>query len=254
MPQVDDSPDALPAWLLWPVRAIAVVVVLPFRLAGAALTAAGRFLSRYLVTPLAWLCHHVIVIPAAWLWQHLVVIPATWAWHHLVVVPLAWLWRTLLLPSARLLGRVLVKVTGWMVAIPVILIGVPVMWLGEHALVPGARLFHRWILRPLGLAIAATAGFLWTRLLVPAARAITWFLRLGWEGTSWLFRQLYRYLLRPIGLAAAFVWRHTFGALLRALAHVWRTLVTPAGRWIRDEILRPAGAAVRSVLASLGLR
>jgi hypothetical protein len=253
VPKVDEQPESLPAWLLWPVRAIAVVVVLPFRLAGAALTAAGRFLGRWVLAPLAWLGDHLIVIPAAWAWRHLIVIPAAWAWRNLVVIPAGLLWRALL-PPARWLGRALATLAGWVLMIPVVLIGVPLMWLWEKALVPGARLLYRWVLRPIGLAVAAAAEFLRIWVLAPAGRGLVWFLRLGWEGTSWLFRQLYRYLLRPAGLAAAWLWRYTFGALFRGLGHVWRTLITPAGRWVRDAILRPAGAAVRSVLAALGLR
>jgi hypothetical protein len=233
--RTDQSPESAPAWLLWPVRAVAVVVVLPFRLLGMAVAAIGRFLHRYLIVPLAWLGHHAIVVPA------------TWLWHYLIVVPLTWLWAEVLLPPARWLGKALVTVFGWLLAIPVMLIGVPLMWLWEHAVVPGARLFHRWILRPLGIALAAVGGFLWTWVLAPVGRAIAWFLRLGWQGTSWLFRQIYRFLLRPIGIAVAVTWHYTFGA-------VWRHVIAPTGRWLRDEILRPTGAAIRSVLSALGLR
>jgi hypothetical protein len=54
---------------------------------------------------------------------------------------------------------------------------------------------------------------------------------------------IYRYLLRPIGLAIRFTWRYTFGALLHGIA------VT--GRWLSREVFRPAGRVVR---AALGLR
>ncbi|WP_433795836.1 hypothetical protein [Actinoplanes sp. CA-252034] len=257
MPRADESPDAAPAWLLWPIRAIAVVVVLPFRLLGMALEAIGRFLYRYLIVPLGWFFQHVIVIPATWLWRHLIVIPATWAWHWLIVipatwawhwlivVPATWLWVNVLRPPLHWLGKALVTVLGWFLAIPVILVGVPLMWLWEHALVPGAHLLYRWVLRPV-------AAFLWTWILVPVGRAVVWFLRavvwflrLGWQGTSWLFRQIYRFLLRPIGMAIAVTWHYTIGA-------VWRHVLAPTGRWLRDEIIRPTGTAIRSLLSSLG--
>jgi hypothetical protein len=234
MPRADESPESAPAWLLWPVRAVAVVVVLPFRLLGMALTAIGRFLHRYLIVPLAWLGHHLIVIPA------------TWLWHWLIVVPATWLWLNVLLPPARWLGKALVTALGWLLAIPVMLIGVPLMWLWEHAVVPGARVLHRWVLRPLGIAVTAVCTFLWTWFLAPVGRAIGWFLHLGWQGTSWLFRQIYRFLLRPIGIAIAVTWRYTIGAL-------WRHVIAPTARWLRDDILRPTGAAIRSVLSALGL-
>ncbi|MFC4072554.1 hypothetical protein [Actinoplanes subglobosus] len=228
MPRADDS---APAWLLWPIRAIAVVVVLPFRLLGMAFEAIGRFL------------HRCLIVPLAWLWHHAVVIPATWLGHWLIVVPFTWLWRTVLLPPARWLGKALVTVLGWVLAIPVMLVGVPLMWLWENAVVPGAALFYRWVLRPFVTWVLAPIG----RAIAWFLRGIVWFLRLGWQGTTWLFRQIYRFLLRPIGIAIAVTWHYTFGA-------VWRHLLAPTGRWLRDEILRPTGAAIRSALSALGLR
>ncbi|GIE83246.1 hypothetical protein Aph02nite_91960 [Actinoplanes philippinensis] len=237
MPRADESPESVPGWLLWPIRAVAIVVVLPFRLLGMALTAIGRFLHRYLLVPLGRLWHHAIVIPATWLWRWLIVVPATWLWRCLIVVPATWLWVTVLRPPARWLGKALLTLLGWLMAIPVLLIGVPATWLWEHAVVPGARLLHEWVLRPV-------AVFLWTWILAPLGRGTVWFLRLGWQGTTWLFRQIYRFLLRPIGIAAAMTWRYTFGAL-------WRHIVAPTGRWLRDEIIRPTGAAIRSLFSAL---
>ncbi|MEU8656565.1 hypothetical protein [Actinoplanes philippinensis] len=225
MPRADESPESVPGWLLWPIRAVAIVVVLPFRLLGMALAAIGRFLHRYLLVPLGWL------------WRHAIVIPATWLGHWLIVVPATWLWVNVLRPPARWLGKALVTVLGWLLTIPVMLIGVPATWLWEHAVVPGARLLHEWVLRPV-------AVFLWTWILAPIGRAIIWFLRLGWQGTTWLFRQIYRFLLRPIGIAVAVTWRYTVGAL-------WRHVVAPTGRWLRDEIIRPTGAAIRSLFSAL---
>jgi hypothetical protein len=235
MPRTNHPTDSSPDWLLWPIRAIAVVVVLPFRLLGMALSAIGGFLYRYLIRPLLWL------------WEHLVVIPLAWLWKYLVAIPVSWLWRTVLFPSLSWLGNALVKLIGWILAVPVLVIGVPVMWLWEHALVPAGRFLYRWVLRPIGLAIAEICVFLWKWIVAPVGRALLWFLTVGWQGTSWLFRQVYRYLLRPVGIAIAFTWHWTVGA-------AWRTVIVPASRWLRDEILRPTGAAIRSILTSLGLR
>ena len=246
MPTADQSPDTVPAWLHWPVRVVAVAVVLPLRLAGVALTAVGRFLDRYMLTPLTRLCHTVIVRPAAWTWRVLIVRPAAWTWRVLVVLPVGWSWRVLLSPARRL-GTAIAR----LLAVP----GVPLRWLRKKALLPLAHLVHSWVLRPAGraiaIAVAVAAEFLLTWLLTPIGRGLAWFVRTGWNGTSWLARQLHRYLLRPTGQAMAWVWRHTAGAFLRVLAHLWRTLVTPAVRRVRTEILRPTGAAVRSALTSL---
>jgi hypothetical protein len=50
----DDHREA-PAWLRWPLRVIAVLLVLPFRLAWEGLRLAGRLLHRTVLTSLAWL-------------------------------------------------------------------------------------------------------------------------------------------------------------------------------------------------------
>ncbi|WP_328469267.1 hypothetical protein OHA21_01365 [Actinoplanes sp. NBC_00393] len=213
-------------WLLWPVRALAVVVVLPFRLLWEGAKLIGRFL--------------------AWLWRHLVAIPVLWL--------------------SRLIGAGLTVLGRWLSAALRVLIGVPLAWLWRQALRPVLRAIWQYVLRPVFVAVvlavtfviervvAPVAGFVYRWVLAPVGRALVWFLRAGWQGTSWLGVQLYRFLLRPLGIAVAWLWRYTFGALFRGIGWLWSVTVTPAARWIRDEILRPAAAAARSVLVAVGLR
>ncbi|WP_229070325.1 hypothetical protein [Actinoplanes sp. DH11] len=226
-PYVDDRSDAVPAWIVWPVKALAFVVVLPFRLLWEGLRISGRFLLRYVLRPLAWLWEHAVVIPLAWLWRHLVVIPASWLWRYLIVVPARWLWRGIVT-----LGRWL----AW-----------PFVWLWGAAILPALHAVMRWVVVPV-------AEFLWVWLLAPVGRAIIWFVRTGWDGTTWLGVRFYRYVLRPIGVALAWLWRYTFGALFRGLAYAWRMTVTPAVRWLHTQVLRPAAQATRDMLGALGLR
>ncbi|MBG0567254.1 hypothetical protein [Actinoplanes aureus] len=210
-------------WLLWPVRAIAVVVVLPFRLLWEAAKLIGRFLNRYLLAPLAWLWQHLVVIPVLWLAQLI------WTAVRIVIgVPLAWLWQQALQPALRALWRYVLRpvFVGVLLAVTFVI---------ERLIAPVGRFVYEWLLAPVG-------------------RALLWFLRAGWAGTSWLGRQLYRFLLRPFGIAVAWLWRYTFGALFRGIAWVWGVTVTPAARWVREEILRPAAEAARSVLVAVGLR
>jgi hypothetical protein len=221
-------------WLLWPVRALAVVVVLPFRLLWEAAKLIGRFLDRYLIASVAWLWRYLVAIPVTWLARQI------WA-------------------GLTVLGR-------WISAVLRVLIGVPLRWLWQQALRPVLRALWKYVLRPVFVAVvlaitfviervlAPVVRFVWRWVLAPAGRAIVWFVRAGWQGVSWLGRQLYRFLLRPIGIAVAWLWRYTFGALFRGIGWLWSVTVTPAGRWIRDEILRPAAAAARSVLVAVGLR
>lgn len=227
MPVPNDlDQQSAPAWLTWPIRAIAVVVVLPFRLLWEATKVVGRFLARYVLAPLAWLLRYLVVIPVAWLARQI--------WTGLTIAG-GWIWAALR-----------------------ILIGVPAVWLWRQALRPVLHALWRYALRPVLVGILVTVTFVINRMIVPVARfvydwllapvgrAIAWFLRAGWTGAAWVCRQLYRFLLRPLGIALAWVWRYTFGALFRGLAYVWGV--------VRDEILRPAAAVARSVLVAVGLR
>ncbi|SDT31427.1 hypothetical protein SAMN04489716_3252 [Actinoplanes derwentensis] len=222
VPSADDTRDPLPTWLMWPIRAVAVAVVLPFRLLGELFLIIGRFLRRFVIAPLLWVWDHLIVAPLGWAWRTLIEAPAVWVWRRVLRTPVTWL------------GRGLVKLGGWILMIPVLLIGVPLMWLWEKVAVN----LYRWVLRPV-------VGWLWTWVLEPLGQMVVWMLVTGWQGTEWLFRQLYRFLIRPVGLAIAFVWRWTLRPVMLAIG--W------AGRWVWDAILRPVGAAIRVVLDVVGL-
>lgn len=232
------DPD-VPAWIAWPVRAVAVVTVVPLRLLWELFVIVGRFVGRYVVRPIAWLLYHAIVRPMSWLYHYAVVVPLSWLWRTLVVAPLSWLWRHLVVPPiawlwerrepiGRFLRRYLGRPVGWVLYHLLLL---PLYWLVKYLLVvPMTWLVQA--LKPIGRAIAAVA------------------------------RVLYRFVLRPFGQAAAWLWHNT----VRLLAAVFRatvvpvarwtyhTLLAPGGRWVRDSVLRPAGTAVRAVLIALGLR
>ncbi|MGA5300371.1 hypothetical protein ACPCHT_10605 [Nucisporomicrobium flavum] len=207
-----------PAWIDWPVRVLAVIFVLPFRLLWELLGVIGRFLARWVGRPLAWLGHHLIVVPVSFLWHYLVAVPGRWLWRWLVVVPVNWLGRWLwqrrwivVRPLAFLVRYLLVIPVGWLLAVvtPVLVV--------------------------IGNGIAAVARGFARLVLVP-----------GWRGAGWVLWQVYRWLLRPVGLAVRWVWRHT-------VVPVYRT-VAAAGRWVQDAVLRPAAEMGRAVLVSVGLR
>jgi hypothetical protein len=83
-------------------------------------------------------------------------------------------------------------------------------------------------------------------VLTGLARGVAAVLIAGWRGAGWVLRQLYRWVLRPVGRAVAWCWRHTAVPAYRVLA--------AAGRWVRAAILRPAAGTARAVLAAAGLR
>ncbi len=225
----------LPGWIHWPVRVVAVAVVLPGRLLWEALQATGRFLERYVGRPLAWLWHHAVVVPLSWLWRRLIVVPGSWVWRWLIVVPLSWVWRTLIVPPVSWAWRRLIVVpVAWLVKW---LIVVPVVRLAEVT----APLW-----RALGRALRRAGGLVARAVAAVALAAYRWVLRPGWRGAGWVLGQVYRWLLRPAGRAIAWVWRHTAVPAGRAVA--------AAGRWVGDAVLRPAADAARAVLESVGLR
>ncbi len=263
------DPD-VPGFIHWPVRVVAIIVVVPVRLLWELLAVAGaallrhvvepiaRLLDRAVVRPLAWLWDHLVVIPVAWLWHWCVETPLRWLWQHLVVVPLTWLWarrgaiggwlsRYLVRPSAWLVRHVLIVPISWVVRY---LLVVPISWLVHYLLVVPVS----WVLRqlaPAGRAIGRAVVWAWHT----AGRA------LGLTG-----RGLYRYLLRPLGRSAAWLWNHTVVLAFRGVLALWRVGVVaparwlggavfaPAGRWVRTAVLRPVRDACRGVLLALGVR
>ncbi|AGZ43871.1 hypothetical protein [Actinoplanes friuliensis] len=219
-----------PAWIHWPIRVLAVIFVLPFRLLWELLVVIGRFLARYVGRPLAWLFHHAVVVPVAWVWHYVVVVPISWLWRHLVVVPLEWLAHRLLVVPGRWLWarrRWALRPFGLLVRY---LLVIPVVWFFT-------------VTEPLWTALGQ--ALVWTFTMIGrgidavAVLAYRWVLHPGWIGAGWVLRQAYRWLLRPVGLAIAWVWRHTVVPAYR--------MISASGRWVREAVLRP-------VLVSVGLR
>ena len=227
-----------PAWIHWPVRVLAVLFVLPFRLAWELLRATGRFLARYVGRPLAWLGHHLIVIPAAFLWRYLVAVPATFLWHYLVAVPGRWLWHHLVAVPGEWLWR-------WLVVVPA-----RWLWLRRRFLLRPLELAVRYlIVIPVGWIVAViTPAFvvIGNGIAALARGLLRWVLLPGWHGAGWVLRQIYRWLLRPVGVAVAWGWRHTVVPAYRVVA--------AGGRWVRESLLRPSASMARAVLISVGLR
>jgi len=99
----------------------------------------------------------------------------------------------------------------------------PLGWLG--------RVFYRWGLVPLGVGVWAVF------------RGLGYLIRLGWRGT-------YRWVLRPLGLALAWLGRRVLLPAGHAVAWLVRAggaAVRRMGVGIRDEIWRPGRDTIRAV-------
>jgi hypothetical protein len=236
-----------------PIRVLAVIVVLPVRLAWDALCALGRAVRtgldrvyRHVLYPLlrllaiatAWLIGILVLLPAALLWRYVlrpVLTALAWTVRELVrwllVVPAVALWRHVLTPLG--LG------TAWTVR---------ALW--EHVLRPVGRWLRRCLValgggvgRLTKALVLLPAAWLWRAVLVPvvrgAADAVAFL-------TRWLLVvpavSLWRYVVVPVGrgtrwlllgalrvlivLPAVFVWRWIVVPVAReaaaALGHAWR--------------------------------
>ncbi|QFQ97158.1 hypothetical protein F9278_14125 [Streptomyces phaeolivaceus] len=239
-----------------PVRIVVLVLVVPVRMVWDALVGGGRFLTDTVLRPLGraslWL-GRVVVWPSVALWRYVVVPVAKalgWLGYRLLVVPAVWLYRWVLTPFGRGVA--------WLVRY---LLVVPAVWLYGYALTPvghaiawvarGAVWLVRMILTGLWL------GVYWTlRVLLVLPALAVW---------RWVLGPVVRLLAvvgREIGDALGHAWRVAgrislaFGRFLAELFRwilveptrwVYRTVLTPAGHFVRDVVRKPVAEVGRAV-------
>ncbi|MGC4807453.1 hypothetical protein [Micromonospora sp. DT233] len=207
-------------------RGVALVVVLPVRLLWGLWAGTVRWVDRWVLAPIGRALRAWVLRPIVWLLDRLLWTPLKWLATHLIWLPLVWVFRALVRPVARaLVGAV--------------------DWLIRHLLVPLVELLGR----AFGPALSALGRGLWW-----LARLVFDALAYAWRLAGRVLGFLYRLLVRPVGLALRWVWRHTAVPVGRALRAAWRATVTPAVRWLRVAILAPIGQATRETLTALGLR
>ncbi|MET8947353.1 hypothetical protein ABZX30_28345 [Streptomyces sp. NPDC004542] len=200
-----------------PLRIVALVLVVPVRMAWDALAAAGRFLWRYGLAPVGRAAGRLL--------------------YALVVVPLGRLYRYLLTPLGHALA--------WVYARVLTPAGHAVLWvlrpvvrvLGLLAAGVGTVLY--WTARVL-LVLPALA--LWRRVLVPAGRVLA---VVGREagaalGHAW---RVAGHVSRAVGRGLGTLLRWI---LVEPARRVYRTVLTPVGHVVRDLLLRPAAEAARA--------
>lgn len=191
----------------------ALIIVVPIRLLWELLALIGRAVGRYVLRPIGWLVYQVLLRPLGWLIRVL------------IVIPLRWVAEAIIAPLGRAIYRYLLRPLGRGLA-----------WCLAILLMPFAYAAH-WI----GRALVA----LW-RAVRPVLAAIG-------RGIAYVWRLagivLFHILVRPV----RWVWRTFVRPVLRALAWAWRVTVLTAARWVRVNVLKPAGAAVRSAFRALGL-
>ncbi|MFD7687969.1 hypothetical protein [Streptomyces sp. NPDC059781] len=265
-----------------PVRIVALVLVVPVRMAWDALVVAGRFLNDTLLRPLGrallWVGRAVFVWPFVGLWRY-VLVPSgkglAWLGKVLLVLPAIAFYRHVLTPlghgAAWLYARVLTPIGAgaWAAAVWLgrHLVVVPVLWLGRHLVVVPALWLYRWVLAPVGRAVAwcgrglvwlgATvvtgigAGLYWiTRILLVLPALAVW---------RWVLVPVGRVLAvvaREVGDALGHAWRvagHLSLAVGRFLGRLFRWVFVEPVRWVYRSVLTPVGHVVRdTVLRPVG--
>ncbi|MEU9865015.1 hypothetical protein AB0D99_29500 [Streptomyces sp. NPDC047971] len=198
-----------------------------------------------------WLAKALFVWPWVALWRYVVVPGARYG----IGVPAVWTYRWILSPVWRY------------VVVPVARYGfaVPAVWLHRAVLTPlGQGL--TWLLTGLGRALAWLAGalfvrpwaalwrygivlplgWLWRRVLVPLGRETADAFRVCWRIAG--------FVSRAVGRALTWV---AWNLLGRPATWVYRTVCTPVGHWVRDQVWAPArraaaeaGRAARSALGA----
>jgi len=239
----------------WVARVVAVVLLVPVRLAWEGLKAGVRavsatlyLLGRYVLVPTGRYVHRWLLRPLwvfvrdmVWGWaiQHvlwgLVLTPLgtallTWLLRPLLRLVEDILWHAVLRPALRLLlGRVLRPAARWtakQVIEPVAwAIWCTLCWLCRWFVVWPLRMLWRWALRPLWLAIAATVYF-------------------GWRVATLLVRVL---VVTP----CAFLHRHVVRPVLAALGVVWRACVVAPMRWAHRTVLVPMNRFAADILGAV---
>ncbi|KYK09887.1 MULTISPECIES: hypothetical protein [Streptomyces] len=258
-----------------PVRIVALVLVLPVRMAWDALVVAGRFLRDTVLRPvgraLAWLGRALFVWPLVGLWRYVVVPVAKgvgWLGNVLLVVPAVCVYRWVLTPVGRALAWCCAGVGAVLTALGRGLYA-GLAWLARYLVVVPAGWLYAWVLTPIGRLLAWCG-----RGLARCGRGVL--LCLGKVVTGigavlyWTLRILlvlpalavWRWVLVPVGRALAVVgrelldalghaWRiagHLSRAVGRALAALFRWTVAEPARWVYRSVLTPVGHAVRDTV------
>ncbi|QXJ22715.1 hypothetical protein AGRA3207_003766 [Actinomadura graeca] len=231
--------------LVRPLRWLAVVLSLGLlRLLGRGTGRLARWFHRVLLSPAGRFLARLgraIAVGTGWVLAVFVVLPAVILWRYVLRPPLlglAWVFRVVgqgIAWAARGIGAGL----AWA--------GRGLLWVGRGFVWVGRGL--GWVGRGVGRLLASVGSVVadgWNTFW----SAVAWSWRLLGRGLAWLGRVLfvpparfvYRYVLAPLGRAAAGTWR----LAARVLRRLWWTLAVSPARWVGTSVLRPAGRGVRA--------
>lgn len=222
------EPPAGPAWLVVPLRAIAFVIVLPFRLL--------YDLIRLIGKGLGWAFGGIWNALYTWILAPVGrAVGATL--YYLLVVPARWIYRVLLTP----LGHGIVAVLRWIGWLLDLVLLKPLLWLLNVLIVIPAVFLWKYVLYPplvwIGKGFAALGrgiAWMWNVLVVTpwgyAARFLKWLWRVFVATPcTWLWRNV----LSPVGRGIGAVWNVTVGVPYRAVRQALRDVRLTLRRMFR---------------------
>lgn len=215
-PATGEGEGCLVVAIRMPIRVLALIVVLPLRLAWDALCAVGRGLRvalralwRYVLAPPLIALGRLAVA----LWRR-VLAPLG---RLLIVIPLVWLCRSVLVPV----------IDGFVAA---------VVFLARYGLVGPAAALWRYVLAPIGrglawllpLVVFLPLAFLWQRIVVPVGKATGIVLVLLVRfALVWPAVALWRHVVLPLGRGLRWL---LLVLVVTPLVFVWRRIVVPVAR------------------------
>jgi hypothetical protein len=213
-------------------------------------------IGRGVATAVVWLVRWLLVAPAVLLYGW-VLTPVGHALRWLgrrLADGARWLYRRVLTPLGHA-GRWLAHGL-WAVLRA---LGAAAAWLVRWLLVAPTVLLYRWVLTPLGRGIAWLAR--------GTATVVAWLLRWLVVVPLTAVGRVLAVVAREVGEALGHAWRiagrislavgRFLGTLLRwifvePVRWAFRAVLAPAGRFVRDAVLRPVGRGVREVGRAVG--
>ncbi|WP_137989327.1 hypothetical protein [Streptomyces vilmorinianum] len=245
------------ALFVWPWVALWRYVLVPVGRYGVAIPSV--WLYREVLTPLGqglvWLLRRVGMALFVWpwvaLWRYVLVPVARYG----IGGPVVWAYRWVLAPLGRGLDFLAVGLWRYGIAIPSVWLYRAVLTPLGHALVQLGRALFVWpwvglwryvVVPVVRYGIVAPLVWLYRRVLVPLGREIADAFRVCWRIAG--------YISRAAGRALKWVAWNLAG---RPVRWFYRSVCTPVGHWVRDQVWAPAkraaveaGRAARAALAS----
>ncbi|WP_123741805.1 hypothetical protein [Saccharothrix texasensis] len=254
--EVEEEPQP-PNWAVWVARAVAVVVVVPVRLAWEGIEAVGRAVWRWVLQPLGvglrWVAR-VLGAGLRWFGEVLARYAFRPLWAVLrsvadvagrglaaVGTGLRWLFRVLARFVLRPAGRVFAPVGRWLRSAGVVV---------EDLLRRAARVL-RVVVR---VVVLKPLAWGWRALVVWPLRGLWWVVRLFARALVWAWRLLGRVGRAVVVPPARWVRRVVLAPVGRAIGHGWRAVVVAPARWVRGTVVEPVRVAGRRLRAALGGR